>query len=93
MPLTIWKEAGRRCTLSVSGAVIAVRLIDGDCLVEERAVSTADQALSLAEIWKVSHPSVPRPAARRIKRAALRPTAHQPDGTAAIPRVMWIDRR
>jgi hypothetical protein len=96
MPLTIWNEASRRCTVTVSGAGITVRLIDGDHLVEQRAVSSADQALSLAEVWKGTHPSLPRPAAlrtRRARHAVPRPTSNQPDGTAAIPRVMWIDRR
>ena len=96
MPLTIWKEADRRCTVTVSGMVIAVQLIEGERLLHERVVESADQALNLAEVWaeawKTKPPTPPRFAARRPRQAAPRPTSHQPDGTSAIPRVMWIDR-
>jgi hypothetical protein len=93
MPLTIWKEAGRRCTVTVNGAAIAVQLLDGDHLLQERVVGSADQALDLAEVWKVHRPTPPPPVARGPRQTAPRPSSHQQDGSAATPRVMWIDRR
>ena len=97
MPLTIWKEADRRCTVTVNGMAITVQLIEGERLLHERVVESADQALNLAEVWAEawktirSRPS--RPATRRQRHAAPRPAAVQQETTAATPRVMWIDRR
>ena len=97
MPLTIWKEADRRCTVTVNGTVIAVQLIDGERLLHERVVDSAYQALNLAEVWaeawKAKRPTPSRPATRRPRQAAARPASHQREGTTATPRVMWIDRR
>src|SRR5262245_66470948 len=96
MPVTIWKNADRRCTVTGTGAVIAVQLMDGERLLQERIVSSADQALNLAEVWaevwKANHSALPRPANRRPRQAAPRPTSHPQDGTVATPRVLWIDR-
>jgi hypothetical protein len=94
MPLTIWQHATRRCTVSVSGVSITVQLLDGEDLVEERAVGSTDQALALAELWR-SHP--PRGSELAIRRAPrnLPPAAPRPRrvGSAAVPRVLWVDRR
>jgi len=96
MPVTIWKNADRRCTVTVTGAVIAVQLMDGERLLQERIVASADQALNLAEVWaevwKANDPALPRPATRRPRPAAPRPTSQPQGGTVATPRVLWIDR-
>jgi hypothetical protein len=95
MPLTIWQHASRRCTVSISGASIAVQLLDGENLVEERAVSSTDQALTLAELWR-SNPPHGQPRISRRAPRNLPPVAaarQRRDGEAAVPRVMWIDRR
>jgi hypothetical protein len=93
MPFTIWEHASRHCTVSVSGAAIAVRLFDGEFIVDERAVNSSEQALSVAEAWK-AHPRPPAlNTSRRRKPATPWPTSHKRDGLTAVPRVMWIDRR
>jgi hypothetical protein len=93
MAVIIWQQASRRCTVSVSGAAIAVQLLDGDDLVDERAVSSTDQALSLAEAWKSGHRAQTPAPSRRRRPAAQRPRPCEGDGTAVVPRVMWIDQR
>jgi hypothetical protein len=70
-----------------------VQLVDGEDVVDERAVSSSEQALSLAEAWKTGPRSQPRISSSRRKLIAPRPTSHKPDGAAVVPRVMWIDRR
>ena len=92
MPVTIWQQANRRCTVSVSGAAIAVQLFDGADVVEERAVSSSEQALSVAEAWKTGFRSQPRISSSTRKLTSPRPPSHKPDGAAVVPRVMWIDR-
>jgi hypothetical protein len=93
MPLTIWQHASRRCTVSITGFSIAVQLRDGENLVEERAVSSTDQALTLAELWR-SNPPGGSQLSRRVPRN-LPPlaAARRRRDSAAVPRVMWIDRR
>jgi hypothetical protein len=95
MPLNIWQHAGRRCVVSISGVSIVVRLLDGEDLVDERAVSSADQALTLAELWRSDPPRGSQLVARRAPRNLPPPAAGRPrrDGAAAVPRVMWVDRR
>ena len=95
MPLTIWQHAGRRCTVSIRGVSIAVQLLDGEDLVDERAVSSTDQALTLAELWRSDPPRGSELVARRAPRNLPPPAAgrRRRDGAAAVPRVMWIDRR
>ena len=95
MPVTIWKNADRRCTVTVTGAMIAVQLMDGERLLQERIVASADQALNLAEVWAEvwkANPAAPRPATRRPRQVAPRPASHPQDGNVATPRVLWIDR-
>jgi len=96
MPVTIWKNTHRRCTVTVTGVVIAVQLMDGERLLQERIVASADQALNLAEVWaevwKANDPALPRPATRRPRQAAPRPASQPQGGTVATPRVVWIDR-
>jgi hypothetical protein len=94
MPVTIWQHASRRCTVSINGVSLAVQLLDGEDLVEERAVSSTDQALTLAELWRSNPPGGPQ-LSRRAPRN-LPPIAaarRRRDGEAVVPRVMWIDRR
>jgi hypothetical protein len=95
MPLTIWQHASRRCTVSITGPSIAVQLLDGEDLVEERAVSPTDQALTLAELWRSNPPRGSQLPSRRQPRNLPPPAAARPrrNGSAAVPRVMWLDRR
>ena len=95
MPLTIWQHASRRCTVSINGVAIAVQLLDGEDLVEERAVGSAEQALTLAELWRNHPPSGSHLVSPRAPRnlPPLAAARRRRDGAAVVPRVLWIDRR
>jgi hypothetical protein len=68
-------------------------LLNGEDLVEERAVGTTDQALALAELWRSHPPRGAELAAQRSPRHLPPPPAARPrrPGSAAVPRVMWVD--
>jgi hypothetical protein len=93
MSLTIWQQSSRRCTVTVTGAAIAVQLFDGDDVVDERAVSSSEHALSVAEAWRARSPSQRRITSGRRRLTMPRPASHKPEGTTVVPRVVWLDRR
>lgn len=90
--VTIWYQQAVRCTVSVSGSGIVVHLLDGEAIIQERIVNSADHALSVAEIWKAERqPVVPRGRRRRAPAARPAPRPAGFDSALAVPRVMWID--
>ncbi len=61
--ITLWTQSDVSCMLSVSGALINVRLMTGDETVRERPAASADHGLSIADLWRVefSAKAAPRP--------------------------------
>jgi hypothetical protein len=51
--IVMWKRGVRECVLAVDDERILVRMIDGNSLLREVAIASAESAVRTAEIWEI----------------------------------------